>query len=103
MTASTGANGSASAPRWKTSSGGFVTCCGVTGCCSGATRPTGKRVLDFGCMDGVFTIALHRRGAIATRYDIAPAAIAQARDFVGDAGQPAFATQMPESGQLHLG
>ena len=64
--------------------------------------PRGKRVLDFGCMDGVFTIALHRRGAIATGYDIAPAAISQARDFVGDAGQPSFTTHLPEPGQFDL-
>jgi len=64
--------------------------------------PTGKRVLDFGCMDGVFTVALQRHGAIATGYDIAPAAIAQARDFAGDAGQPTFTTQLPEPGQFDL-
>ncbi len=64
--------------------------------------PSGKRVLDFGCMDCVFTIALHRRGAIATGYDIAPAAISQARDFVEDTGRPTFTTQLPEPGQFDL-
>ena len=44
-------------------------------------RPEGKRVLDYGCMDGVFTIRLQQLGAQATGYDISPAAIAQAEKF----------------------
>ena len=45
--------------------------------------PEGKRVLDFGCMDGVFTIMLQQLGGEAVGYDISPAAIAQAKRFRG--------------------
>src|SRR5215208_3180100 len=41
-------------------------------------RPDAKRVLDFGCMDGVFTIRLQQLGGEAVGYDLSPAAIAQA-------------------------
>jgi 2-polyprenyl-3-methyl-5-hydroxy-6-metoxy-1,4-benzoquinol methylase len=55
----------------------------------------GRRVLDWGCMDGVFTIALQRAGAEATGYDVAPAAIAQAERFRGAAAGPRFLTDPP--------
>ena len=34
--------------------------------------PEGKRVLDFGCMDGVFTLRLQQLGGEAVGYDISP-------------------------------
>src|SRR4051794_4189536 len=46
-------------------------------------RPDGKRVLDFGCMDGVFTIRVQQLGGEAVGYDLSPAAIAQAEKFRG--------------------
>lgn len=55
----------------------------------------GKRVLDHGCMDGVFTIALQRAGAEVTGFDIAPAAVAQAEKFRGSAKGPRFLTDPP--------
>lgn len=55
----------------------------------------GKRILDHGCMDGVFTIALQRAGADATGFDIAPAAIAQAEKFRGAAAGPRFLLDPP--------
>ncbi|NNG17920.1 MAG: methyltransferase domain-containing protein [Gemmatimonadales bacterium] len=61
-----------------------------------------KRVLDFGCMDGVLTIALHRAGAHATGYDIAPAAIAQARSWTVDTGRPEFISTLPDPGQFDI-
>jgi 2-polyprenyl-3-methyl-5-hydroxy-6-metoxy-1,4-benzoquinol methylase len=63
-------------------------------------RPDGKRVLDFGCMDGVFTIRLQQLGAQATGYDISPAAIAQAERFRGGALHPTFTTVPPGPGQF---
>lgn len=48
-------------------------------------RVRGGRVLDFGCGDGVFAIALALQGASVTGYDHSRAAIAQARRFAGDA------------------
>ena len=50
--------------------------------------PEGKRVLDFGCMDGVFTLRLQQLGGEAVGYDISPAAIAQAKRFRGPAARP---------------
>lgn len=64
--------------------------------------PDGKRVLDFGCMDGVFTIRLHQLGAQAVGYDISPAAIAQAEQFRGIAQQPTFTTVPPGPGQFDI-
>lgn len=57
--------------------------------------PAGLRVLDFGCMDGVFTIALERAGARAVGFDVSPAAIAQAVRFRGAAAGPQFSTTPP--------
>jgi 2-polyprenyl-3-methyl-5-hydroxy-6-metoxy-1,4-benzoquinol methylase len=65
-------------------------------------RPDGKRVLDYGCMDGVFTIRLQQLGAQAVGYDISPAAMAQAEKFRGPALQPAFTTVPPGPGQFDL-
>ena len=51
--------------------------------------PEGRRVLDFGCMDGVFTIRVQRMGGEAVGYDISPAAIGQAKRFRGSASAAA--------------
>jgi len=64
--------------------------------------PAGKRVLDYGCMDGVFTFALQRAGAQAVGYDIAPAALAQAQAFRGAAAAPVFTGSHPERGAFDL-
>jgi len=64
--------------------------------------PRGKRVLDFGCMDGVFTIRLQRMGGEAVGYDISPAAIEQAKRFRGSAARPVFTTVAPGPGQFDL-
>jgi 2-polyprenyl-3-methyl-5-hydroxy-6-metoxy-1,4-benzoquinol methylase len=65
-------------------------------------RPDGKRVLDFGCMDGVFTIRLQQLGGEAVGYDISPAAIAQAEKFRGEASHPQFTNVPPGPGQFDL-
>jgi 2-polyprenyl-3-methyl-5-hydroxy-6-metoxy-1,4-benzoquinol methylase len=52
--------------------------------------PEGKRVLDFGCMDGVFTLRLQQMGAEAVGYDISPAA------------RPVFTTVPPGPGQFDI-
>jgi len=62
--------------------------------------PEGKRVLDFGCMDGVFTLRLQQLGGEAVGYDISPAAIAQAKRFRGPAARPVFTTVPPGPGQF---
>jgi 2-polyprenyl-3-methyl-5-hydroxy-6-metoxy-1,4-benzoquinol methylase len=62
--------------------------------------PEGKRVLDFGCMDGVFTLKLQALGGEAVGYDISPAAIAQAKRFRGAAARPVFTTVPPGPGQF---
>jgi 2-polyprenyl-3-methyl-5-hydroxy-6-metoxy-1,4-benzoquinol methylase len=65
--------------------------------------PGGKRVLDFGCMDGVFTLKLQALGAAAAvGYDVSPAAIAQAERFRGSAARPVFTTVPPGPGQFDL-
>ncbi len=65
-------------------------------------RPEGKRVLDFGCMDGVFTMRLQQLGAKAVGYDISRDAIAQAEKFRGSALHPTFTTVPPGPGQFDL-
>jgi 2-polyprenyl-3-methyl-5-hydroxy-6-metoxy-1,4-benzoquinol methylase len=65
-------------------------------------RPDRKRVLDYGCMDGVFTIRLQQLGGQAVGYDVSPAAIAQAEKFRGPALQPTFTTVPPGPGQFDL-
>jgi 2-polyprenyl-3-methyl-5-hydroxy-6-metoxy-1,4-benzoquinol methylase len=62
--------------------------------------PEGKRVLDFGCMDGVFTLRLQQMGGEAVGYDISPAAIDQAKRFRGSAARPVFTTMPPGPGQF---
>jgi 2-polyprenyl-3-methyl-5-hydroxy-6-metoxy-1,4-benzoquinol methylase len=64
--------------------------------------PEGKRVLDYGCMDGVFTLRLQQLGADAVGYDISPAAVAQAEKFRGSAPHPRFTTVPPGPGQFDL-
>lgn len=64
--------------------------------------PAGKRVLDYGCMDGVFSFALVRAGGLVVGYDVAPAAIAQARAFRGDASSPVFTLDTPARGAFDL-
>ncbi|MEP6687153.1 MAG: class I SAM-dependent methyltransferase [Gemmatimonadales bacterium] len=62
--------------------------------------PEGKRVLDFGCMDGIFTLRLQQLGGEAVGYDISPAAIAQAKRFRGTDARPVFTTVPPGPGQF---
>ena len=62
--------------------------------------PEGRRVLDFGCMDGIFTLKLQGLGGQAVGYDISPAAIAQAKRFRGQAARPVFTTVPPGPGQF---
>lgn len=62
--------------------------------------PEGKRVLDFGCMDGVFTLRLQQLGGESVGYDISPAAIDQAKQFRGSAARPVFTTVPPGPGQF---
>ena len=64
--------------------------------------PEGKRVLDFGCMDGIFTLRLQQLGAEAVGCDISPAAISQAEKFRGAAPHPVFTTVLPGPGQFDL-
>lgn len=64
--------------------------------------PEGKRVLDFGCMDGVFTLRLQQLGGMAVGYDISPAAIAQAKRFRGQTPRPVFTTVPPGPRQFDL-
>ena len=62
--------------------------------------PERKRVLDFGCMDGIFTLRLQQLGGEAVGYDISPAAIAQAKRFRNQAARPVFTTVPPGPGQF---
>jgi len=64
--------------------------------------PDGKRVLDFGCMDGIFTISLQELGGEAVGYDISPAAITQAKTFRGSGARPVFTTVPPGPGQFDI-
>ncbi len=64
--------------------------------------PKGRRVLDFGCMDGIFTLQLQAHGADAVGYDVSPAAIAQAERFRGSATGPGFTNVAPAHGQFDL-
>jgi 2-polyprenyl-3-methyl-5-hydroxy-6-metoxy-1,4-benzoquinol methylase len=64
--------------------------------------PAGKRVLDFGCMDGIFTLTAQALGGTAVGHDISPAAIAQAERFRGAAPRPVFTTTPPAPGQFDL-
>lgn len=62
----------------------------------------GKKVLDHGCMDGVFSIALQRAGAHVTGLDVSPAAIAQAKTFRGNAPEPVFTLEPPTRGDFDI-
>ena len=62
--------------------------------------PEGLRVLDFGCMDGIFTLKLQELGGEAVGYDISPEAIAQAKRFRGHSARPVFTTMPPGPGQF---
>jgi 2-polyprenyl-3-methyl-5-hydroxy-6-metoxy-1,4-benzoquinol methylase len=62
----------------------------------------GKRVLDFGCMDGIFALTMQALGAQAVGYDVSPAAIAQARTFRGSDTHPVFTNEPPGRGQFDL-
>jgi 2-polyprenyl-3-methyl-5-hydroxy-6-metoxy-1,4-benzoquinol methylase len=62
--------------------------------------PAGLRVLDFGCMDGIFTLKLQELGGEAVGYDISPEAIAQAKRFRGPSARPVFTTMPPGPGQF---
>jgi 2-polyprenyl-3-methyl-5-hydroxy-6-metoxy-1,4-benzoquinol methylase len=64
--------------------------------------PRGKRVLDFGCMDGIFTLKLQELGGDAVGYDVSPAAIRQAERFRGPAERPVFGTEPPRPGGFDL-
>jgi SAM-dependent methyltransferase len=64
--------------------------------------PGTKRVLDYGCMDGVFTIRLQQLGADAWGYDVSPAAIAQAERFRGSRPGPPFTTVRPPERRFDL-
>lgn len=65
-------------------------------------NPKGRRVLDFGCMDGIFTLQLQAHGADAVGYDVSPAAIAQAERFRGTATGPTFTNVAPRPGQFDI-
>lgn len=58
--------------------------------------------MDFGCMDGIFALALQAKGADAVGYDVSPAAIAQAERFRGPAAGPVFTNVAPDPGQFDL-
>jgi len=62
----------------------------------------GLRVLDYGCGDGIFALALARAGAEVVGYDISAAAIAQARRFADQAAAAAFTTEEPPAGGFDL-
>ena len=64
--------------------------------------PRDKRVLDFGCMDGVFTIRLQQLGGDAVGYDISALAITQAEIFRGASIYPRFTTVAPDPGQFDV-
>jgi 2-polyprenyl-3-methyl-5-hydroxy-6-metoxy-1,4-benzoquinol methylase len=64
--------------------------------------PGGKRVLDFGCMDGIFTLEAQALGADAVGYDVSPVAIRQAERFRGAASRPAFTATAPVRGGFDL-
>jgi len=64
--------------------------------------PAGKRVLDYGCMDGIFTIKAQELGGDVVGYDVSPAAIHQAEAFRGDAVRPIFTAVPPERGGFDI-
>ena len=64
--------------------------------------PRSKQVLDYGCMDGIFTIRLQQLGGTAHGYDVSPAAIAQAEKFSGECSGPRFSTVPPTPRQFDI-
>jgi 2-polyprenyl-3-methyl-5-hydroxy-6-metoxy-1,4-benzoquinol methylase len=64
--------------------------------------PFGKRVLDFGCMDGIFTLKLQELGGDAMGYDVSPAAVRQAERFRGGEKRPVFTTTPPRRGAFDI-
>lgn len=64
--------------------------------------PRGLKILDHGCMDGVFAIAMQRAGGDVTGYDVAPAAIAQAERFRGSMSGPRFLLDPPKGETFDL-
>ncbi len=64
--------------------------------------PAGKRILDFGCMDGIFTIRAQELGGDAVGYDVSAAAIRQAEAFRGRAERPVFTTVPPARGGFDI-
>jgi 2-polyprenyl-3-methyl-5-hydroxy-6-metoxy-1,4-benzoquinol methylase len=64
--------------------------------------PAGKRVLDFGCMDGIFTLKLQELGGDALGYDVSHAAIRQAEGFRGSEQRPVFTTTTPPPGAFDM-
>jgi 2-polyprenyl-3-methyl-5-hydroxy-6-metoxy-1,4-benzoquinol methylase len=64
--------------------------------------PAGKRILDFGCMDGIFTLRAQELGGDVVGYDVSPAAIHQAETFRGEADRPIFTTVPPARGGFDM-
>lgn len=62
----------------------------------------GRRVLDYGCGDGVFAVALARRGAVVVGYDVSEAAIAQATRFRALVPELEVTTVEPEEAGFDL-
>ena len=62
----------------------------------------GQRVLDYGCGDGVFAVALARRGATVVGYDVSEAAIAQAALFRDGIPELEVTTVEPEEAGFDL-
>ncbi|HTS87924.1 MAG TPA: class I SAM-dependent methyltransferase [Gemmatimonadales bacterium] len=62
----------------------------------------GRRVLDYGCGDGIFALALAARGAEVTGYDVSAAAITAARGFDSGARRAQFTTEEPGAGVFDL-
>jgi 2-polyprenyl-3-methyl-5-hydroxy-6-metoxy-1,4-benzoquinol methylase len=54
----------------------------------------GLDVLDYGCMDGVFSYAMSRAGARVTGLDVSPAALAQAEAWKGPDDQVRFTREL---------
>jgi 2-polyprenyl-3-methyl-5-hydroxy-6-metoxy-1,4-benzoquinol methylase len=62
----------------------------------------GRRVLDYGCGDGVLAVALARRGATVVGFDVSRAAIAQAARFGAGTTGLALTTSEPDGAAFDL-
>lgn len=62
----------------------------------------GRRVLDYGCGDGVFCLALARAGAEVVGFDVSAAALAQARRFAAGSTGVHFTAVPPEPDTFDL-